>query len=398
MGKYDFDLNLDTINSLSIIVKSIKKDSYVLEMGPANGRLTKYLHETLNCVVDIVEIDEKSGNDAKIYASQACIGNIKGDLENNEWYKELSGNKYDYIIFADVLEHLRMPNKVLVKCLTLLKLEGSILVSIPNIAHNSIIISLLNGKFDYTELGILDNTHVHFFTCESFVAMVKRIGYSVEEIDSVISPVGENEILANYNMVSRSIARELKIRTDGEIYQYIFKLKKYNKSINKSIVINDRPKYNIECFININENVDFCDTKMIFKTFSPCKDKVNIIHFDLSMFAQIDNIRIDPINTNCIIKIEHINLNYMDETIDCKYSTNGNALRNSIYIFDTNDPQIYLNVPKKNPISVNIVYKIMCFDDENINVILKMLEDNSSLADEDSKRNFFYKLVHRFIN
>ena len=162
MGKYDFGLDMYDENTISWIANSVEPDSDVLEFGPANGRLTRYLKEYKNCKVDIVEIDEESGSEAAQYAENALIGVDKGDIEKYYWLE--TGKKYDFIIFADVLEHLVHADEVLKRCRIAVKETGKVLVSVPNVAHNSVIIELLNDEFHYNPTGILDNTHVRFFT------------------------------------------------------------------------------------------------------------------------------------------------------------------------------------------------------------------------------------------
>ena len=160
MNDYNIELDLSTRNSLSILISRIKPNSLILEFGPANGRMTKYLKEELNCKVYCVEIDEKAAEDASEYAEKIIIGSAEDYL----WLKEFSNLKFDYIIYADVLEHLYSPEKVLNKSIKLLDEQGSILISVPNIAHNSIIMNLLIDDFTYSKEGLLDNTHIRFFT------------------------------------------------------------------------------------------------------------------------------------------------------------------------------------------------------------------------------------------
>ena len=150
MTKYNFELDFKKENSLSIIIGFIKKGSKILEFGPANGRLTKYLKNEMNCEIDIVEIDETSGKEASLYARKSLIGEKFGNIDNELWVDELENEKYDYIIFADVLEHLKNPVRILSLAKEFLKLNGSICFSIPNLAHNSVIIDLFNNKFNYT--------------------------------------------------------------------------------------------------------------------------------------------------------------------------------------------------------------------------------------------------------
>ena len=74
MNKYDTELDLNTENSLSLIVEQLRKNSEVLEFGPATGRLTKYMQESLHCQVDIVEIDPSGFERAVKYARDGVLG------------------------------------------------------------------------------------------------------------------------------------------------------------------------------------------------------------------------------------------------------------------------------------------------------------------------------------
>ena len=221
MGNYDFTLDLDTINTMSIIANWITERSRILEFGPANGRLTKYLSEEKHCVLTIVEIDEASGREAGQYAEKSFLGKEKGDIEKYYWN---DGDKYDFIIFADVLEHLSHPREVLLECKKILKESGKILISVPNIAHNSIIIDLCNDKFEYGKTGLLDKTHIHFFTYMTFVQLVESIGYEIYEKEYIYSRVGNNEIHNTYLDIPTEVSNYLRKRKAGSIYQYVFSI------------------------------------------------------------------------------------------------------------------------------------------------------------------------------
>ncbi|MEX1301998.1 MAG: class I SAM-dependent methyltransferase, partial [Desulfotignum sp.] len=205
MGKYDYALDLDFKNSLSLIAGRVKKNSRVLEFGPANGRLTRHLKQMLNCDVTIVEIDEASGRDAAAYASLSLLGREQGDIESYVWYDQLEEQRFDHIIFADVLEHLHDPETVLLKSSKRLAENGSVLISIPNIAHNSVIIDLMNNRFQYGDIGLLDNTHLKFFTYYSFVELLNRTGlFTVGEF-CACARVGETEFQNSYNDVNPAV-------------------------------------------------------------------------------------------------------------------------------------------------------------------------------------------------
>ena len=183
---YNFELDITTRNSNSVILKNIKTNSRVLEIGCAHGRMTKYLKEQLGCTIDIIEKNKNSGYHATEYARTSILG-TKGDIENkftirrlldaNKWQHNTS--TYDYIIFADVLEHLVDPDKVLIKCAKLLETNGMIWISVPNISHNAVLIDLLQDKFEYRDLGLLDKTHLKFFTEDSLEKIIDKCGLKV---------------------------------------------------------------------------------------------------------------------------------------------------------------------------------------------------------------------------
>lgn len=220
MSKYDFELDMTTDNSISVILKSLTPNSKVLELGCAHGRMTRYMKEQLNCIVDTVEIDEEAGKIAAHWANKS----FAGDLEDNNLWDDLNSvdcNNYDYIIFADVLEHLRWPEKALTGCRKLLRPTGSLWVSIPNIAHNSIIINLMQNKFEYKEVGLLDNTHLRFFTFDSFTKMAEDCGLTLVTRMDLINTVENTEFNHSYNDVPKEVAEFLKTRELGEVYQFI---------------------------------------------------------------------------------------------------------------------------------------------------------------------------------
>lgn len=226
-SKYDFDLDMVNTNSLSLIINQIKRGSVVLEFGPANGRMTKYLKEQLDCKVYLVELDEEAGKEALKYGEALVVG----DIEAYDWYEKYENIRFDYITFADVLEHLRNPEEVIVRAKQLLKQDGTLLFSVPNLAHNSVIISLLNNEFEYTKVGLLDNTHIHFFTKNSIENMMNRTGFTVTKRFATYAPVGSTELPVHNEDVPGIDDSYWKTRKYGEVYQYVYEAKKGSEFI-----------------------------------------------------------------------------------------------------------------------------------------------------------------------
>ena len=96
---------------------------------------------------------------------------------------------FDYILFADVLEHLPDPERLVGWAIDHLKPGGQILISVPNVAHAYVRWKLLWGHFDYTSRGILDRTHLRFYTRRSLAAFLKACGLVCREIYSTPAPL-----------------------------------------------------------------------------------------------------------------------------------------------------------------------------------------------------------------
>ena len=234
MSKYDFELDMNSPNSNATILKNIKPNSTVLEVGCAHGRMTKYLKETLNCDVSIIEIDKEAGEVAKQWATHSYLGPL-GDVErkiefNNGTVGSILNHVFnrgatDYIIFADVLEHLHDPAGVLINAKQVLKSDGSIWISIPNVAYNGIISDLINDKFTYRETGLLDDTHLRFFTYHSLAKMIKKCGLKVVNEINLKNPIKYSEFKDAYTQVPSQIASFLRLRPYGEVYQFVWELK-----------------------------------------------------------------------------------------------------------------------------------------------------------------------------
>ena len=175
MSKYDsFDSR--PYSAHMTIIQLVGSNKKVLDVGCATGQLAKRLVEK-GCEVVGIEIDNESAQFARRYCRDVIVGDVEilKDLPYPEGY-------FDVIIFADVLEHLKDPQAVLTNLKRYLKKDGYILCSIPNVAHIYVRLNLLFGKWEYRDLGILDKTHLRFFTKKTAIELVERAGYKIAEI------------------------------------------------------------------------------------------------------------------------------------------------------------------------------------------------------------------------
>lgn len=249
MSKYLSGLNLDDQNStLTMIFNKIKEKSFVFDVGCASGYLAEALFKKKGCKVVGLEIDEA---DAKL-AEKYCEFVLRDDIETNSWEKKLESKKFDHIIFADVLEHLKDPEKVLVRVKNFLKPDGSILVSIPNIAHVSVRLELLGGKFVPESTGILDNTHLKYFTKETFSNLAKNAGYKINDLFQTTFDFPEtkiNEILSKLGLsASEKMIKEL-ASPEAVAYEYFFELKIGKTRDAEKIYEENKPIYHVRNFL-----------------------------------------------------------------------------------------------------------------------------------------------------
>lgn len=374
MSKYNFELDLDTTNTMSVIIKRIKNGSKVLEFGPANGRLTKYLSEVKECQVDIVEIDEVAGQSASQFAKKAFIGTEEGNIENYLW--EHNEYQYDYIIFADVLEHLYNPKDVLIRAMKILNNQGKILVSIPNVAHNSVIIDLINDEFKYSATGLLDDTHIRFYTYKSFKRVVNEIGLTTTLEIPIYSRVGFNEIKNDYRSVPSKVENTLRRRKTGSIYQYVFELKcsKENSGINLCTSQLDVYKeYEAICYIKEQGQDDYNENLSVKKVYNLRQNEIII---DLKQFNHIEGIRFDPLTENAIYLLEQVQIKIANKVQIIEGSrSNAEIQIGKIYIFETIDPQIFFDIELGQIEEIRIRFEILDERIENFNAYRSIIEE-----------------------
>lgn len=160
----------------SVVYSLVSTGSNVLDVGCATGYFARELRKK-NCATWGVEIDKKAAREARKYCEQVYVCNL-----NEEKELPFPQKFFDYILFIDVLEHLVEPGKALMLVKKYVKDSGSLIVSIPNVAHISVRLNLLLGRFEYREIGIMDRSHLRFFTKKSLLRMFAKTGLVVHNL------------------------------------------------------------------------------------------------------------------------------------------------------------------------------------------------------------------------
>jgi SAM-dependent methyltransferase len=177
MSKYSDNMPPDLKDAIGWMFEHVKEDKVFLDFGCSTGYFGSLIKKAKNNKVFGVEISD----DAK-EARKVLDGVYVFDIDG-EWPKEIFRRKYDYLFFGDIIEHLKDPQEALKKARGLLKDDGLVFISTPNVAHISVRLELMSGNFEYEPMGILDTTHLKYFTKKSLTKLVKAAGYTISSID-----------------------------------------------------------------------------------------------------------------------------------------------------------------------------------------------------------------------
>lgn len=166
-----YQLSREYYSTHAVVARLIGRDKTVLDVGCNEGYLAT-LADPSNRFWGIEGMPQAAAVARERYV-EVLLGNL------NEYRDFRIDRKFDVIVLADVLEHLLSPLDVLSWVNGLLAPGGRVILSLPNIANWLIRLRLLVGRFDYEETGILDRTHLHFYTYSSARRMVADAGLNV---------------------------------------------------------------------------------------------------------------------------------------------------------------------------------------------------------------------------
>jgi 2-polyprenyl-3-methyl-5-hydroxy-6-metoxy-1,4-benzoquinol methylase len=190
------------------LLEAVGPNARVLDVGCSSGYLSAPLAERGNTIVGLV-LDPLAAREAESYCERVLVG----DVETMEL--PLEPGSFDVVLLGDVIEHLRNPVAALARLRPFLRTGGRLVLSTPNVANWAIRLSLLAGRWRYTDRGILDRSHTHLFTRATLRAALEQAGYVVDRIDfSAPVPGGSDRLDA----AARAVAA---VRPTLFAYQWI---------------------------------------------------------------------------------------------------------------------------------------------------------------------------------
>jgi 2-polyprenyl-3-methyl-5-hydroxy-6-metoxy-1,4-benzoquinol methylase len=177
---YDYGFDPDGASTAARLSRLVGRGQRVLELGCGYGVITRQLAGVQECIVTGVEKDAESAASARPWLDKLIVG----DLEGTSWADGIQ-TPFQVILAADVIEHLRNPLDLLCQLHGLLEQGGQLILSVPNVGHAGVIAELLCGNFDYTPTGILDETHLRFFTWRSLERLLNAARFEVIHRETV---------------------------------------------------------------------------------------------------------------------------------------------------------------------------------------------------------------------
>lgn len=217
-----YESNVDPLrpnDAHGISLQLVGRDKRVLELGAASGHVTKAL-KILGNEVTAIERDGRFEDALSAVADRVHIT----DLDWLDLRTILDGETFDVILAGDVLEHCSRPDLVLLQCHHLLRPDGYVVISLPNVAHADVRLALLTGRFEYRPTGLLDQTHLRFFTRDTIEKFAAECGFAIESCFGSTAPLGSTEFGPPDSSIPREAIEFVQRDRDSNVYQYVARM------------------------------------------------------------------------------------------------------------------------------------------------------------------------------
>lgn len=169
----------------------------ILDVGCGSGIFGQIVKQKINCIFWGIEPDPESAEKASVRLDKVINDIFSGDLT------EIKDKSFDVICFNDVLEHLANPEEILELCRDKLTEKGIVVASIPNILFfHTMVDIIIRQDWKYADAGILDRTHLRFFTKKSIARMFENSGYEIIRMSGINASAGIKYKLANFLLLN----------------------------------------------------------------------------------------------------------------------------------------------------------------------------------------------------
>jgi methionine biosynthesis protein MetW len=170
----------DSGNVAAKISCLIRRNSKVLDVGCGTGSVSEVIQRMTGARLVAIEPDRERAAAAVARGVKAYEGFLTAEFLREH-------GPFDYVVFADVLEHMPNPSELVLLAREGLVPGGAIVASVPNVAHWFVRTDLLRGRFEYRECGIMDATHLRWFTRKSIAQFFENLGFQVTALDCTVN-------------------------------------------------------------------------------------------------------------------------------------------------------------------------------------------------------------------
>jgi 2-polyprenyl-3-methyl-5-hydroxy-6-metoxy-1,4-benzoquinol methylase len=228
---YEYEIDLNGPSAGAAVIRFVKPESRVLEIGAGSGAIARHIVAKNRCQVTALESNPTSVEKLekfchKVYALDLNATDWAGKLENK-------ADGYDYVIAADVLEHVYDPWRVLRNMKSLLNKNGSVILSLPHASHSSVLTSFYGGDVEYREWGLLDKTHIRFFGLHNIEALYEHAGLAITQVHFVILKPEDTEFAEHWKRLPKEVRAAFSKRPYANVYQVVTEAKPAEMVANK---------------------------------------------------------------------------------------------------------------------------------------------------------------------
>ena len=218
MAKYEATVDPNANTSQSVMLDLVGHHKSVLDVGCATGYLGAALMAR-GCTVTGIEIDAEAADEARQRLDRVIVGDL-GELDLDA---VLGSERFDVVLMGDVLEHMVDPAALLLRAVSLLNPGGSVVISIPNVAHGSLRLALLQGRWQYKDRGLLDRTHLRFFTRPAVEALVRDAGLRIVDMRATTSDPLGSEVEVDAAALPAGVVDWVRAQPDSDVYQFVLR-------------------------------------------------------------------------------------------------------------------------------------------------------------------------------
>ncbi|MDZ4088249.1 MAG: class I SAM-dependent methyltransferase [Tabrizicola sp.] len=216
---YEYDIDLTSDVAPARVLRMVRPGSRVLEIGAGPGSITRHLSGSLGCDVVALEIDPSAIERLEPFARAVFLA----DLNQAGWAEMVRDREgqFDFVIAADVLEHVYDPWSVLGGMKSLLNDTGSVILSLPHVGHAAVAACLIDEDFEYRSWGLLDRTHIRFFGIKNVEALYRSQGLVIEQAEFVVRTPEMTEFAHRWRTMPPEVQAALQRNRFAHVYQVV---------------------------------------------------------------------------------------------------------------------------------------------------------------------------------